>query len=114
MRTALIAAALLIAAPAVARDDGRFTDSRYKAWFSAQQNARGQFCCSDADGHPFYGDYRITADGGVDITDGGKVYHLEPYKVLHGPNPTGHAVWWFAEYQGAQRVTYCFSGGSGG
>ena len=120
LATAFVAAAIafvaaLMSCSAHARDlDGRYSNSQYKEWYESQHNAQGQFCCDKSDGHDWYGDYRPTPDGGVEITDGGKVYHLAPYMVLHGPNPTGHAVWWYVEYQGADRVNYCFSEESGG
>jgi hypothetical protein len=31
--------------------------------------------------------------------------------VLKGPNPTGHAVWWYLEV-GSQHRDYCFAPGT--
>lgn len=99
---------LLAIAPAAARDpDGRYANSPLKQWFESQHNSVGQWCCDEADGHPFFGDYKINEDGSVTI--GSET--IEAYKVLKGANPTGHAVWWYTE--GAYgKTTYCFIPGS--
>jgi hypothetical protein len=39
--------------------------------------------------------------------------HLASYMVLDGPNPTGHAVWWFAEGTN-YHTDYCFAPGGQG
>lgn len=100
----LISAFLLLGI-AYARDpDGLYNNSPYKDWFSSQSNALGQFCCNEADGHPYLGDYILNHDGSVTLA-GGHVIPTE--KVLKGPNPTGHAVWWHID-----QTDYCFSPGT--
>lgn len=69
-------------------------DPAIQAWFSAQHNAAGQWCCDKSDGHPYYGSYTLNADGSVTIGVGKDQHKLPAYMVLKGPNPTGHAVWW--------------------
>jgi hypothetical protein len=70
-----------------------------------------------ADGHEFYGDYKITADGGVEFDANGEHHSLPAYMVLDGPNPTGHAVWWYIDWptnNGTIHSDYCFAPGAGG
>lgn len=105
----LTAFLLCVALPANARDDGRYAGSPYKHWYESQHNAIGGYCCNEADGKDFYGDYRLTHDGGVEFDDNGQHYKLPAYMVLTGPNPTGHAVWWHVA-----ETSFCFAVGSGG
>jgi hypothetical protein len=77
-------------------------------WFSSQHNALGEWCCNEADGHRYYGDYTVNPDGSVTVE--GNVIPKE--RVLTAPNPTGSAVWWFLEVEGGKR-TYCFAIGGG-
>ena len=106
-------AALLLCGAAHATWDGP-TDPKISAWFASQHNANGGWCCDSADGHPFYGSYTFDANGDVEFNADGKHYHLPAYMVLTGPNPTGSAVWWFAENYNGERISYCFAPGSAG
>lgn len=111
----LIAVALtpLICAPALARWKPEYgaQSAEMQAWFKDQHNAQGQWCCDESDGHPFFGAYVINKDGSVSIdTDQGK-RTLPAYMVLKGPNPTGHAVWWYTDSGGTHR-DYCFAPGT--
>ncbi len=82
-------------------------------WFRSQHNAFGGWCCNDADGHRYYGDYVLNSDGSVTISPGTPdAHHVESYKVLSGTNPTGTAVWWYNEGQAGAKTTYCFAPGS--
>lgn len=81
-----------------------------QAWFKNQHNAQGQWCCDESDGHPFYGDYTINEDGSVTIQGPDGARTLPAYMVLKGPNPTGHAVWWYTR-AGGQHRDYCFAPG---
>lgn len=76
-------------------------------WFESQKNSRGQVCCSEADGHPYYGGYTPNADGSVTLhlTSGDR--NLPDWMILKGPNPTGHAIWW---HMGD--MDYCFAPGT--
>lgn len=99
--------------PSYSRDaDGRYAGSPNAEWFKSQHNANGTWCCDEADGHRFYGDYKMNEDGSVTINDDGKAYQLPAYMVLKGGNPTGHAVWWFTENYHGERTSYCFAPGT--
>ena len=82
----------------------RLGTSRGPAWYRNQRNSRGGFCCDQADGDAYYGNYRLNADGSVTLADG---THIPKWQVLSGNNPTGHAVWW--HYKNV--MSYCFSPG---
>lgn len=77
-------------------------------WYKSQHNARGEWCCDSADGHPYDGDYIVHPDGSVTV-DG---EHISKDQVLSGPNPTNRAVWWYRDL-GGSRKTYCFALGPG-
>ena len=64
-------------------------------WYAEQHNSTGQWCCDKNDGHPYFGGYTLNKDGSVtlDLKSGKHVISAD--KVLTGPNPTGHAVWWY-------------------
>src|SRR6185503_487820 len=65
-----------------------------QAWYGKQHNSRGEWCCNESDGHPFYGDYSINEDGSVSVEFDGAPHLIAAELVLKGKNPTGHAVWW--------------------
>lgn len=67
------------------------TDKETHEWFEKQYNGKGQWCCNDADGHPYYDGYTLNPDGSIILSDGRKV---EPFQVLKGSNPTGKAILW--------------------
>lgn len=83
-------------------------------WYSAQYNAKGQWCCDKADGHAFYDGYKLDDNGDVEFDFAGTHYHLPAYMVLQGANPTGHAVWWYMVQADGQHQDYCFALGAGG
>lgn len=103
-----VALFLLWSLAAQARDDGRYANAPHKEWYRNQHNAQGQWCCSEADGHPYFGNYTINDDGSVTLDDDRT---LPAYMVLKGPNPTGHAVYWYSENEWGRR-DYCFSPGT--
>ena len=82
-----------------------------QAWYQQQHNDMGQWCCDQSDGHPFFGDYAFNKDGSVTLHVNGDARTLPAYMVLKGPNPTGHAVWWYVE-AGSQHRDYCFAPGT--
>ena len=88
---------------------GLYAQSATSDWYKAQRNGKGGFCCDRADGHDYYGDYSFLPNGGVELEDGTV---LPPYMVLTSHNPTGHAIWWYAD-NGITKVSYCFSPGPG-
>lgn len=73
-------------------------------WFSRQFNSHGQWCCDQADGREWGGDYSFLPDGGVELSDGRKI---EGWKVLSGPNPTGHPILW-----SYGKLIFCFAPGT--
>lgn len=83
---------------------------KIQAWYRTQQNKIGWRCCEQSDGHPYYGNYRLTPDGGVELQLESGPHKIPSYMVLKGPNPTGHAVWWYIEnYTG--HYDLCFAPG---
>jgi hypothetical protein len=103
---------LLATAPAFARDPtGQYTNSPFRQWFEQQHNAQGAWCCNNADGHEYDGDYTFNKDGSVTLLLKSGHYQIEAFKVLKGPNPTGHAVWWHLGSLDGSPITYCFSPG---
>src|SRR3954463_4955289 len=66
----LLVLTVLLTAPTMARDDGRYANSPLKPWFESLHSEYGQ-CCSDAggcvvadvDGDPAGGGYRVHLEG---------------------------------------------------
>lgn len=108
-----IGVALLFVAQAHARNiNGEYDNAPNHKWFAAQHNAQGQWCCDKADGHEFDGNYTMNDDGSVTLHfDDGRQLQIAKYKVLTGPNPTGHAIWWHADHPNSPYDTYCFIAG---
>jgi len=108
-----ILAVLAGASPALARWKAEYARAplQLRSWFENQHNARGQSCCLDADGHAFYGAYVINPNGSVTLDLARGTRTLPAYMVLPGPNPTGHAIYWYKDY-GTARIDYCFSPGT--
>lgn len=102
----VVLVATSVVQPAHAAWSGTVSDPAIAAWFKNQHNEKGEWCCDESDGHPFFGDYKINEDGSVTLE--GRT--LPPYMVLKGANPTGHAVWWFTDAGGEHR-DYCFAPG---
>jgi hypothetical protein len=87
-------------------------DPEIQAWYKSQHNAQGQWCCDESDGHPFFGTYTINNDGSVTLDlAAGKKHTIPAYMVITGPNPTGHAVWWYLETSG-NHTDFCFAPGT--
>src|SRR6185437_7100796 len=103
----LIAASVILFStmPAFARGTYSGPDT---AWYAAQYNKYGQWCCDVADGHRYDGDYTVNEDGSVTIDPRGVNRRLPAYMIIRGPNPTGHAVWWYLE-GGYGHTDYCFA-----
>lgn len=127
---ALAVFSLLIAGGQVKAQNlnGEYTGSPNADWFARQSNSRGGYCCNDADGHPFDGDYQINPDASVTIylAAGGSI--TIDSKEAHGtwdgvtaegaqppdPNPTGGAVIWYTGTlsDGQNSNVYCFVTGA--
>lgn len=91
--------------PAWAKGD--YPESANKTWYESQYNSNHQYCCTEADAHPYYDEYTLNQDGSAELIINGQKVYVEAYKVLHDSNPTGHAVVW---YLGS--YTYCFAPGT--
>jgi len=107
-------AGLLGALPALAHWKPQYANQppEVQHWLQAQHNKRGQWCCDKSDGHAFFGTYSLNQDGSVTLhVSKDKTRTIPSYMVLEGPNPTGHAVWWYAEI-GDYHRDYCFAPGS--
>jgi hypothetical protein len=103
----------LSASPVLARWKPEYgkADPKIQAWYKGQHNAQGQWCCDEADGHPYFGSYALNQDGSVTLDVAGGKRTLPAYMVLSGPNPTGHAVWWYLE-TGGSHTDFCFAPGT--
>jgi hypothetical protein len=110
---ALSAAALVACGAASAKWKPEYGKAapEVQAWFKQQHNSRGEWCCNESDGHPYYGDYKINDDGSVTVDLNGDAHTLPAYMILKGPNPTGHAVWWYLDV-GQTHRDYCFAPGT--
>ena len=97
----LILAIMIFAAPASAKWRPQYIGSPNASWFEDQKDCNGTTCCGRADAEPYYDGYEQNADGSVTLGNGTKI---KACQVLHGSNPTGHALWWKAG-----QTTYCFS-----
>lgn len=82
-----------------------------RQWFTSQHNAQGQWCCDESDGHAFFGSYTLNEDGSVTLHLAAGARTLPDYMVLKGPNPTGHAVWWYRD-SGSSHTDFCFAPGT--
>lgn len=81
-----------------------------QTWFKQQHNSRGEWCCDESDGHPYFGDYTLNQDGSVTVQYEGGPHIIPAELVLRGRNPTGHAVWWYRDTPHSHR-DYCFAPG---
>jgi hypothetical protein len=106
----LLVPTVLLTAPTLARDDGRYATSPLKPWFESLHSEYGQ-CCSDADGYVVAdvdwesekGRYRVHLDGEwVVVPDGA---------VITEPNKIGRTMVWKHYIDGHPRVR-CFMPGS--
>lgn len=81
-------------------------------WYESQHNGKGLWCCNEADGHQYDGSYTLHEDGTVTLGELlGAPREVEAFKVLKGPNPTGHAVVWFLQDADGTPRIYCFAPG---
>jgi len=109
-RTVLLFVLIVLAMPALGRDDGRYASSPLKSWFETLKSDFGQ-CCTVADGYivsdPDWetdrGHYRVRIDGEwVAVPDGA---------VVTRPNIAGRTMVWKHCIDGHPRVR-CFIPGS--
>jgi hypothetical protein len=113
IRIAAIACAVLSCGGAAAKWQPQYANQppEVQAWYKQQHNARGEWCCDESDGHPYYGDYTINNDGSITLQVNGEAHTIPADLVLQGSNPTGHAVWWYLEI-GSTHRDYCFAPGT--
>lgn len=105
MRTAIVIGLLLLSGVAFAKDHAKWAGNPFSAWYESQKDSNGNSCCGEADAHDYWGGVQLLLDGSV-LLDGNVKIGAD--KVLKGPNPTGHAVWWYNEGDGWHN-DYCFS-----
>src|SRR3954451_16154309 len=87
----LLVLTVLLTAPTMARDDGRYANSPLKPWFESLHSEYGQ-CCSDADGY-------VVADVDWESDRGRYRVHLEANgsscpKAPSSPSRTRSAAPW--------------------
>jgi len=109
-RGALLITLIMLATPALGRDDGRYGNSPLKSWFESLESEFGQ-CCTNADGSivtdPDWesdrGHYRVRIEGEwVTVPEGA---------VVKQPNRIGRTMVWKHYIDGHPRVR-CFMPGS--
>ncbi len=105
-------AVLAICTPALAHDNGQFTDvsPSVRAWFKTVKSQHGVPCCDIADGHRT--DYDMRKDQ-YWVPINGNWMPVPADAVLDTVgNPVGDAVVWYSIY-GDHIVIRCFVPGSG-
>ena len=111
----------VLTVPALARDDGRYADSRLKPWFDKLASQKG-LCCSFADGRtvadPDWGTEPVATADGTQVrywvrVDGQKIV-VPPDALITEPNrdPRGRAfVWPYQDTDGKTQIR-CFLRGT--
>ncbi len=106
-RFKLAVLAVVVGTPAVARDNGQFSNvpDTVRAWFKNAKSQRGIPCCDIADGHRTDYDMR---DNQYWVPINGKWLPVPPEAVIRDSgNPTGDAVVWYSAY-GEYVMIRCF------
>jgi hypothetical protein len=117
MRTAAaaLAAIVMLATAAIARDSGQFTDvpDTVRSWFKGVRSPHGVPCCDIADGHRTTWD-KHPGDERYWVPIDGEWRPVPPEAVVYNAgNPVGEAVVWYVQ-QGADTVYIrCFVPGGG-
>ncbi len=93
MTLRILFAALLIAAPAFARDDGGFANSPLKPWFDSLRSGRGP-CCSDADGTALTDTDWESRDGHYRVRIENQWWDVPDEAVITEPNRAGRTMVW--------------------
>lgn len=110
LRVAL--AAFVICTPAIAHDNGQFTNvaPAVRTWFHDVKSPNGIPCCDVADGHPT--DYDMKKNR-YWVPINGTWMPVPPEAVINNAgNPVGGAIVWYSVY-GNQVVIRCFVPGAG-
>jgi hypothetical protein len=111
-RKVLACTLILVQVPALAKDDGRYADSKLKAWFDQLASDKG-LCCSFADGASVQDVDWDTKDEHYRVRLNGNWIIVPDSAVIKEPNRFGPAVVW--PYKDANGVTQirCFIPGTG-
>jgi hypothetical protein len=113
----LVGISLIAMVAALARDDGRYTNSPLHGWFEHLKSKRG-LCCSFADGVSVSDVEWDTKDGHYRVFLDGKWLVVPDDAVVTEPNRSGSAVVWPIVYPlNGKNVAYdirCFMPGAGG
>ena len=104
MKLRVLLAALLIAAPAFARDDGRYASSPLKPWFDSLKSGKGP-CCSDADGTALTDTDWDSKDGHYRVRITGEWVNVPDEAVITEPNLSGVTMAWPVYYRSLGAVT---------
>jgi len=86
----------LVALPlqlAIARDDGRYTNSPLKSWFESLRSSRG-LCCSGADGVAIADPDWESKDGHYRVRLDGEWITVPDDAVVTEPNRSGRTMVW--------------------
>lgn len=95
----------------LAKDHSKWVSAPYHDWYERQLNGDGAWCCDNAEAHAYFGNYRYNKDGGVTLKLQQGDHIIPAHLIVKTPNPTGHAIWWYANLNGT-RVDYCFAPGA--
>lgn len=106
---ALILVLLLLSAPALARDDGRYANSPLKGWFDSLRSGKGP-CCSDADGHVVKDADWKSENGGFRVFLEGEWRDVPKDAVITVPNLYGRTMVWPIRGQDGMTIR-CFMPG---
>lgn len=106
----LLLTLLLLATPALARDDGRYANSPLKPWFDSLKSGNGP-CCSDADGTALSDVDWESRDGHYRVRIKGTWIEVPDDAVLPGPNLAGKTMVWPFYVNGAPTIR-CFIPGA--
>ncbi|HZM07170.1 MAG TPA: hypothetical protein VFC11_01820 [Methylocella sp.] len=114
MKLRILFAALLIAAPAFARDDGRYADAPLKPWFDSLKSGKGP-CCSDADGSALSDTDWVSRDGHYRVRIEDQWWDVPDEAVITEPNRAGRTMVWpvYRRWPDHMRIDIrCFMPGS--
>ena len=109
-RAALVLGAIWLAAPALARDDGRYANSPLKPWFDSLKSGKGP-CCSDADGYAVSDPDWRSKEGHYQVRIEGEWYDVPDDAVITEPNRVGRTMVWPIKGWGGMTIR-CFMPGS--
>lgn len=96
-----------LAAPLLARDNGRYANSPLHEWFDSLHSARGP-CCSDADGTAVSGADWDSKDGHYRVYLGGEWIDVPDEAVIKTPNLAGRTMVWPMYQDGKRPLIRCF------